>query len=254
MVVPKKRFGQHFLTDEHIAEKISNLLLPDVKNVIEIGPGKGILTKYILTKNLYNLKAIEIDVESLDYLHHNFADCAEVFVHGDFLKTDLSTIFPKGEKFQIIGNFPYNISSQILFKALEYKDIVAGISGMFQKEVAQRIISVPGNKVYGILSVLMQTWYNGRYMFTVNEGSFLPPPKVKSGVITLLRNDITDIGVDEQAFTGLVKTAFNQRRKTLRNSLRQYHLPDAPIMDARPETLTWQDFASLAKNIAQHSP
>lgn len=247
-VSPKKRLGQHFLTDQGIARKISNLVLPECPNIIEIGPGKGILTKQLFDRGL-NLKAVDVDEESIEYLNVMYPDHSHEFILGDFLEMDISALFDKDAHFQIIGNYPYNISSQILFKALEYKDYVDCISGMFQKEVAQRIVSPPGSKVYGILSVLLQTWYKCEYCFTVNEGSFFPPPKVKSGVIRLVRNDVRDIGVDEDLYTGIIKTAFNQRRKTLRNSLKGYGLPDMEILARRPETLSPEEFADIASSV-----
>lgn len=245
MVAPKKHLGQHFLTDDNIAKRISNLAVDVCHNVIEVGPGKGILTKFLLEKDI-NLKAIDLDIESVEYLQEHYPQHSDKIIFGDFLKMDLSQLF-EGQCFQIIGNYPYNISSQILFKALEYKDKVECISGMFQKEVAQRIITQPGSKVYGILSVLMQTWYNCEYCFTVNEGSFFPPPKVKSGVIRLTRNNVSDIGVDEKLYIEIIKTSFNQRRKTLRNSLKSFNLPDMDMLNKRPEVLSPQDFIELTR-------
>lgn len=245
MVAPKKHLGQHFLTDDNIAKRIGNLITDDCRNVIEVGPGKGILTKFLLEKDI-NLKAIDLDLESVEYLQEHYPEHLEKIMFGDFLKMDLLQLFD-GQHFQIIGNYPYNISSQILFKALEYKDKVDCISGMFQKEVAQRIITQPGSKVYGILSVLMQTWYNCEYCFTVNEGSFFPPPKVKSGVIRLTRNNVSDIGVDEKLYIEIIKTSFNQRRKTLRNSLKSFNLPDMDMLNKRPEVLSPQDFIELTR-------
>lgn len=245
MVAPKKYLGQHFLTDDNIAKRISNLAVDVCHNVIEVGPGKGILTKFLLEKDI-NLKAIDLDIESVEYLQEHYPQHSDKIIFGDFLKMDLSQLF-EGQCFQIIGNYPYNISSQILFKALEYKDKVECISGMFQKEVAQRIITEPGSKVYGILSVLMQTWYKCEYCFTVNEGSFFPPPKVKSGVIKLTRNDVKDIGVDEKMYIDIIKTSFNQRRKTLRNSLKPFNLPEMEMLNKRPEVLSPQDFIELAR-------
>lgn len=242
-VQPKKYLGQHFLTDTGIAKKICDSLPPECVNLLEIGPGKGVLTQYLL--ELYNFKAIEIDSEAIDYLGQTFPQSAGKIVHADFLKTDLLAVFL--EHFDIIGNFPYNISSQILFKVIDYKDNVDCVVGMFQKEVAQRIISPPGSKVYGILSVLIQTWYDCEYLFTINEGSFFPAPKVKSGVIRLRRNAVKDIEVSEKTYINVVKTAFNQRRKTLRNSLRSFGLEDSEILQKRPEQLKWQEFVELTK-------
>ena len=247
MVTPKKRLGQHFLTDPEIARKTSELLLVECRNVIEIGPGKGILTDYMINNRAYNFKTIEIDNESIEYLNEKYPAHKNSIIYGDFLKTELKSLFEENSHFQIIGNFPYNISSQILFKVLEYKEYVDCISGMFQKEVAQRIISKPGNKIYGILSVLMQTWYDCKYCFTVNEGSFFPAPKVKSGVIQLIRNNRKEIDVDEQLFINIIKTSFNQRRKILRNSLRNHHINDCDMLSRRPETLSPDEFIELAK-------
>jgi len=246
-VKPKKHLGQHFLTDINIAQRICDSLSEENKNILEIGPGKGVLTKIMLSKDV-NFRAIDIDKESIEYLNEEFSEHQDKFILADFLKTDISTIFDS--TFQVLGNFPYNISSQILFKVLENKDIVDCVVGMFQKEVAQRIISPPGSKVYGILSVLIQAWFDCEYLFTVNEGSFFPPPKVKSGVIRLVRNSTKDLGVDEALFKSVVKTAFNQRRKTLHNSLKSFRFTEeSEIMQKRPEQLSWQEFVDICKKV-----
>ncbi|MDL2238574.1 16S rRNA (adenine(1518)-N(6)/adenine(1519)-N(6))-dimethyltransferase RsmA [Bacteroidales bacterium OttesenSCG-928-K22] len=256
-VSPKKHLGQHFLIDNNIAERICDSLPEGGKNVLEIGPGKGVLTDIMLLKKV-NFKAIDIDKESVEYLHEKYHEYKDKIILGDFLKMNLDGIFDDhvethdraSIQFQLLGNFPYNISSQILFKVLDYKDNVDCVVGMFQKEVAQRIISPPGSKVYGILSVLIQAWYDCEYLFTVNEGSFFPPPKVKSGVIRLTRNNTTDLGVDEKLFKNVVKTAFNQRRKTLRNSLKSFRFKeDNEIMQKRPEQLSWQEFVEICLRV-----
>jgi 16S rRNA (adenine1518-N6/adenine1519-N6)-dimethyltransferase len=262
-VYPKKHLGQHFLIDNNIAERICNSLSEENKNIIEIGPGKGILTKFMLPKEI-NFKAIDIDKESIEYLQEQYPEYKDRFILGDFLKMDLNEMFGLGSpvsesesetdipslQFQLLGNFPYNISSQILFKVLDYKDNIDCVVGMFQKEVAQRIISPPGNKSYGILSVLIQAWYDCEYLFTVNEGSFFPAPKVKSGVIRLKRNSNTDLGVDEKLFKNVVKTAFNQRRKTLHNSLKPFRFTEeTEIMQKRPEQLSYLEFVEITKKV-----
>jgi 16S rRNA (adenine1518-N6/adenine1519-N6)-dimethyltransferase len=244
-VKPKKHLGQHFLTDENIAQKICDSLDLEPKNILEIGPGKGVLTKYLLHKHNKNFKAIEVDNEAYNYLNLIFPDFSDNFINSDFLKLDLNNLF--NDNFQIIGNFPYNISSQILFKVIENREKVKTVVGMFQKEVADRIVSPPNNKSYGILSVLMQTWYDIEYLFTVKEGSFFPPPKVKSAVVKFTRNNVTNIGVDEKLYIEIVKTAFNQRRKMIRNSLSKFNLENNVYLEKRPEQLEWTDFVNLTK-------
>lgn len=250
-VTPKKRLGQHFLTDETIAEQIVRTLSPNEKNILEIGPGMGVLTKYLIQDQLLNIKVVEIDHESVEYLRHHFPQLGENLIEGDFLKSDLSCLFQSS--FTVIGNFPYNISSQILFKVLENKDNVPTLIGMFQKEVAERIASKPGNKHYGILSVLLQAFYDIDYLFTVDETVFSPPPKVKSAVIRMQRNPEKKLHCDEFLFKNVVKTAFNQRRKTLRNSLRSIHFEkeflNDPIFNLRPEQLSVSDFEKLVRNV-----
>ncbi len=247
----KKRLGQHFLTDLNIARNIVNSLSEEQHLVLEIGPGMGILTQFLLQRSGVDLFVVEIDSESVNYLHKHYPALANKIIEKDFLKLDLSTVFK--DKFSIIGNFPYNISSQILFKVLEYKNYIPEVVGMFQKEVAVRIASQPGNKDYGILSVLLQAFYDIEYLFSVDAHVFNPPPNVKSAVIRLTRNNITDLGCNEQIFKQLVKTAFNQRRKTLRNSLKTLSFIDGftcePIFNKRPEQLPVSDFIFLAKNV-----
>ncbi len=249
-VKAKKYLGQHFLTDKHIAKKIVESLSNDNQYVLEIGPGMGILTETLLLKSNFCLKVIEIDTESVTYLQQHYPELNDKIIHADFLKIDLSSLF--SDKFAIIGNFPYNISSQILFKVIEYRNMVTEIVGMFQKEVAIRVSAAPEGKEYGILSVLLQAYYHIEYLFTVNENVFSPPPKVKSAVIRLKRNDIQHLDCNEQQFNKIVKTAFNQRRKTLRNSLKtivfEQNFTNDPIFDKRPERLSVKDFIYLTQH------
>lgn len=248
-VKPKKALGQHFLTDETIAARIA-ATLDDYKGmpVLEVGPGMGVLTKYLLDYG-HDVTVIEIDEESVDYLNQNFPSLHGRILGDDFLKMDLAKVMGD-RQFCVIGNYPYNISSQIFFKVLDYKDLIPCCSGMLQKEVAERLAAAPGSKVYGILSVLLQAWYDVEYLFTVNENVFNPPPKVKSGVIRMKRNDVTQLGCDEKLFRTIVKTTFGQRRKTLRNSIRGLLppgcvLPDLPVWGQRPEQLSVQEFINL---------
>jgi len=255
MVRPKKELGQHFLTDENIAKKIVDSLL-EKGNLIEVGPGKGVLTKYLIQDTELNNYFIEFDGESIDYLKEHYPEVSEQFIKADFLKYPLEELFGK-ESFNIIGNFPYNISTQIFFKVLEYRSQVNEVVGMLQKEVAERISSGPGNKTYGILSVLLQAFYKIDYLFTVKEGVFFPPPKVKSGVIRLKRNDVSSLDCDEILFFKVVKAGFNQRRKTLRNSLKAYEmeLSDhvSELLTKRAEQLSVTDFVALTKAIKTQS-
>lgn len=243
----KKHLGQHFLKDQEIARRIAESLpLREVSSVLEIGPGMGVLTQYLLQNPLINLRAVEIDSESVMYLHQHFPQL-EV-IEGDFLEMDLNQLY-EGD-FSVIGNFPYNISSQIFFKVLDYKDKIPFVAGMLQKEVAERIASKPGKKAYGILSVFMQAYYDVEYLFTVSEQVFVPPPKVKSAVIRFTRNEVKKLDCNEKLFRTVVKTAFNQRRKTLRNSLKPLVEKDNPmysdpIFDKRPEQLDVQSFVYL---------
>ena len=225
-VKPKKALGQHFLTDLQIAERIADTL-SEFKHlpVLEIGPGMGVLTQFLLDKG-YDLTVVELDRESVAYLGEHFPQLQGRILDADFLRLDLSELF--GGPFCVIGNYPYNISSQIFFKVLDYKEQVPCCSGMIQKEVAERLASGPGRKAYGILSVLLQAWYDVEYLFTVSEHVFNPPPKVKSAVIRMTRNQRQSLGCDEKLFKTVVKTSFNQRRKTLRNSMKPLLGKDCP--------------------------
>jgi 16S rRNA (adenine1518-N6/adenine1519-N6)-dimethyltransferase len=245
-VYAKKNLGQHFLKDESIARKISNTLTGAGYNtVLEIGPGMGVLTKYLLERGFEDFRVIEIDNESIHYLKANFPELTNI-ITGDFLTMDIESQFT--DKMAIIGNFPYNISTQILFKVLKHREKVVEITGMLQKEVAERICAGPGSKTYGILSVLLQAFYSTEYLFTVSEHVFSPPPKVKSGVIRLIRNDVKDLDCDEVLFFRVVKACFNQRRKTLRNSVRsafELTRDDYPEFGLRPEQLSVDQFVQL---------
>ena len=249
-VRPKKALGQHFLTDQNIAQRIVEQLSPDVESVIEVGAGTGVLTQYLVQGVLDKFHVIEIDKESIAYLQKHFPMLGERLIEGDFLRTDLSQ-FGK-HNMAIIGNFPYNISSQIFFQVLKYKEQVVEVVGMVQKEMAERMAAKEGSKTYGILSVLMQAWYDIDYLFTVHENVFNPPPKVKSAVIKMRRNAVTDLGCDEKLFVSIVKQAFNQRRKTMRNSLRPMLSPDIienEVFNKRPEQLSVQEFIDLTNLI-----
>ena len=232
-VKPKKALGQHFLKDNKIAERIVKALVspettpvtdpetaavPATNQVLEIGPGTGVLTAFLVKEQGIDFKLIEIDDESVRYLREYYPQLGDSLIEGDFLRMDLEALFPG--KFMIIGNFPYNISSQIFFKVLDHREKIPTVVGMLQKEVAQRLASPPGNKDYGILSVLLQAWYNIEYLFTVDENSFIPPPKVKSAVIRITANDRKELGCDEVLFKKVIKATFNQRRKTIRNSIK----------------------------------
>jgi 16S rRNA (adenine1518-N6/adenine1519-N6)-dimethyltransferase len=247
----KKYLGQHFLKDMDVARRIAESLpIEEQTSVLEIGPGMGVLTQFLLQNPLIDLKAVEVDGESVEYLHQHFPQLN--VLEGDFLKLDLSTLF--NHKFFVIGNFPYNISSQIFFKMLDNKDSIPCLAGMIQKEVAERIAAPAGSKTYGILSVLMQAYYKIEYLFTVHEHVFDPPPKVKSAVIRFTRNDVTQIKCNEQLFKSVVKTAFNQRRKTLRNSLlplveKGNPLFADPLFDLRPERLDVAAFIDLTNRV-----
>lgn len=259
-VRPKKNLGQHFLTDKSVAERIAATLdeyvgLP----VIEVGPGMGMLTQFLLERG-HDVTVVELDSESVEYLNENFPQLKGRIIEEDFLKLDLGKIVPGNGKFCVIGNYPYNISSQIFFHVLDYRDRVACCSGMLQREVAQRLAAEPGGKDRGILSVLLQAWFSVDYLFTVSENVFNPPPKVKSGVIKMVRNGVTDLGCDARLFKSVVKTAFGQRRKTLRNSLRGMLPPDPspqltelPVWGLRPEQLSVEQFVELTNLISRKS-
>ncbi|MBP3229593.1 MAG: 16S rRNA (adenine(1518)-N(6)/adenine(1519)-N(6))-dimethyltransferase RsmA [Prevotella sp.] len=262
-VKPKKNLGQHFLTDLSIASRIADTVdaYPDIP-VLEVGPGMGVMTQYLVEKPR-DLKVVEIDRESVEYLKHTlFSEetptGSSPIIEGDFLRMDLNQVFD-GRQFVLTGNYPYDISSQIFFKMLDNKELIPCCTGMIQREVALRIASEPGTKAYGILSVLIQAWYDVEYLFTVDEHVFNPPPKVKSAVIRMTRNTVTDLGCDEQLFKRLVKTVFNQRRKMLRVSLKQMFTNDIQprpgfyehdIMTRRPEQLTIQQFVELTNMVA----
>lgn len=256
-VRPKKNLGQHFLTDLNIAKAIADTVdaCPDLP-VLEVGPGMGVMTQYLVEKPR-PFKVVEIDRESVAYLSERFGWDSSIIV-GDFLRMDLHNVFD-GQPFVLTGNYPYDISSQIFFKMLENKDLIPCCTGMIQREVALRMASQPGNKQYGILSVLIQAWYRVEYLFTVEPGVFNPPPKVQSAVIRMTRNDVTDLGCDEQLFKRVVKTVFGQRRKMLRVSLRQLLPPDSPLftlhaslLTRRPEQLSIAEFVELTNLIADN--
>ena len=258
LVKPKQNLGQHFLTDLSIAKRIADTVdaCPEIP-VLEIGPGMGVLTQYLVEKPRV-VKAVEIDAESVAYLYERFPKLHENILGEDFLQMDLTQIFD-GKQFVLTGNYPYDISSQIFFKMLDYKDLIPCCTGMIQREVALRMAAAPGSKAYGILSVLIQAWYDVEYLFTVDENVFNPPPKVKSAVIRMTRNDVTDIGCDEQLFKRVVKTVFNQRRKMLRVSLRQIFNNGKPtdgfyeqdIMTKRPEQLSIPQFVELTNMVEE---
>ncbi len=251
----KKNLGQHFLVDTSIAHNIVNSLSGDYLDVLEVGPGMGALTSILLENDVYDLHVVEIDQESVAYLEQHLPQLRGRIWQENFLKMNFDKIF--SQPFAIIGNFPYNISSQILFKILDEKDKVPEVVGMFQKEVAERIASAAGNKSYGILSVLLQAFYDIEYLFTVNENAFNPPPKVKSAVIRLKRNQVQHLDCDEKMFKQIVKTAFNQRRKMLRNSLKNICFEEdftkKRIFDQRPETLSVADFIYITQHVTDPS-
>ncbi len=252
-VKPKKNLGQHFLRDKGIAARIAGTLSGEgYDSVLEIGPGTGILTGFLLEREFPDFRVIEIDNESVHFLHENFPALNEI-IRGDFLKMDIDSMF--SGKLGITGNFPYDISTQILFKVLNHRDKVIELTGMFQKEVAERICANPGSKTYGILSVLTQAFYTTEYLFTVPEYVFSPPPKVKSGVIRLTRNKVSRLSCDESLFFMVVKASFNQRRKTLRNSVRaafDLKAEDYPDFGLRPEQLSVDQFVNLTNWIEKN--
>ena len=251
----KKALGQHFLTDQSIARTIVDSLTRDnpVRDTLEVGPGMGVLTRYLLEREDIDLKLVELDSESVEYLLTHFAGMQGRLYEADFLKLDLHSLFPG--QYRVIGNFPYNISSQIFFKILEDKDRVPECVCMIQKEVADRIAEKPGSKTYGILSVLLQAWYDIDYIISVGSGAFAPPPKVQSAVIRLRRNGRSELGCDEKLFKQVVKTAFNQRRKTLRNALKPLLREGIdtldPVFDLRAEKLGVEDFVRLTLLLTQ---
>ena len=251
LVRPKKHLGQHFLKDENVALKIAESLSGNYPDTIEVGPGMGVLTKYLLARKEIRLTCIEIDKESVDYLDKNFPLLKGKIITEDFLKVDLSAVI-KGPC-SLIGNFPYNISSQIFFNVLDHKDQVKEVVCMLQKEVAERISAPHGSKVYGILSVLLQAYYAIEFLFKVPPGVFVPPPKVMSGVIRLTRNSKQQLECDEIFFKKIVKQAFQMRRKTLRNALKSLNLPTSivtlPLLDKRAEQLSVEDFIGLTSLI-----
>ncbi|MEO0007990.1 MAG: hypothetical protein RJA20_2186 [Bacteroidota bacterium] len=251
----KKSYGQHFLKNDSIAARIADSLqlASQTGVVLEVGPGMGMLTKFLLTHKEYHTFAVEADRDMVDYLRKNYPDWpAENLIFRDFLDLDFHSVF-EDKPFCLIGNFPYNISTQILFKLLDYRAQIPEMVGMFQKEVADRIVAPPGSKVYGITSVLAQAFYRTEYLFTVERGSFNPPPRVLSAVIRLTRKENFDLGCDEQLFRQVVKTAFNQRRKMLRNTLKPFFQSELLMQDTyfekRPEQLGWEEFAQLTKRI-----
>lgn len=256
-VKPKKFLGQHFLTDLSIAKRIADTVdaCPELP-VLEVGPGMGVMTQFLAQKPR-TLKVVEIDFESVRYLRDHFPSLEEGIIEDDFLTMHLDRTF-EGQPFVLTGNYPYNISSQIFFKMLDYKHLIPCCTGMVQKEVAERIAARPGSKTYGILSVLIQAWYDVEYLFTVEPGVFNPPPKVRSAVIRLTRNQTTELGCDEHLFRSVVKTTFNQRRKTLRNNIRPLlntlgidnsELLTDPLFNLRPEQLSVSDFIALTQRI-----
>lgn len=270
-VKPKKFLGQHFLKDLSIAKDIADTVdyCPDLP-ILEVGPGMGVMTQFLISKERL-VKVVEIDYESVEYLRRHFPQLEENIIEDDFLKMHLENTF-NGQSFILTGNYPYNISSQIFFKMLDYKDLIPCCTGMIQKEVAERIAAGPGSKTYGILSVLIQAWYNVEYLFTVHENVFNPPPKVKSAVIRMSRNETTDLGCDELLFKQVVKTTFNQRRKTLRNSIRPVlafadnkleqqgnaqkdhsEFLAQEIFNKRPEQLSVTEFIALTKAVEEET-
>ena len=252
-VNPKKRLGQHFLKDEVTAKRIVDSISSAHRSVLEIGPGMGVLTKYLLQNKEISLSVVELDEESVAFLSIHYPELTPNIISADFLSLPLDQIFK--EPFIIIGNFPYNISSQILFKLLEYKEMIPELVGMFQKEVAERVAAKPGSKTYGILSVLLQAFFDIEYLFTVDENQFIPPPKVKSAVIRIIRNQDKKLKCDEALFKKVVKTAFNQRRKTLRNSLKSISFQNNytldPIFNLRPEQLSVSQFETICLQVKE---
>ena len=252
-IKPKKFLGQHFLTDLSVAQRIANTVdaYPDIP-ILEVGPGMGVLTQYIIPKQR-PFQVVEIDFDSVPYLHEHFPELGDNIIEGDFLKMDLQEVFD-GKPFVLTGNYPYNISSQIFFKMVENRNLIPCCTGMIQKEVAERMAASPGGKTYGVLSVLIQAWYDVEYLFTVHENVFNPPPKVKSAVIRLIRNNKQTLGCDEQLFRRIVKTVFTMRRKMMRNGMKQILGKDSPMLadpmfTKRPEELSVQDYVDLTNRV-----
>lgn len=256
-VRPKKFLGQHFLTDLSIARRIADTVdaCPDIP-VLEVGPGMGVLTQFLMQKPR-PLKVVEIDRESVPYLKEHFPTLADNVVEADFLTMDLPALF-EGKPFVLTGNYPYNISSQIFFKMLENKSLIPCCTGMIQKEVAERLAAAPGSKTYGVLSVLVQAWYDVEYLFTVDESVFNPPPKVKSAVVRITRNQRTELGCDERLFRRIVKTVFTMRRKMMRNGMKQilgscHPMLDDPLFTRRPEQVSVEEYIDLTNRITQNA-
>lgn len=257
-VKPKKFLGQHFLTDLNVAHRIADTVdaCPGIP-VLEVGPGMGVLTQYIIPKER-EFKVVEIDFDSVPYLHEHFPKLGDNIIEGDFLKMNLHDVFD-GLPFVLTGNYPYNISSQIFFKMVENRDLIPCCTGMIQKEVAERMAAKPGTKSYGVLSVLIQAWYDVEYLFTVDENVFNPPPKVKSAVIRLTRNSKAELGCDEKLFRRIVKTVFTMRRKMMRNGMKQILGKDSPMLadplfTNRPEQLSVQEYIDLTNKVCEHLP
>lgn len=253
LVRPKKSLGQHFLKDLQIAQRIADTVdaCPQLP-ILEVGPGMGVLTQFLIPKKR-NLKVVELDMESVEFLQEHFPEIEDKIIANDFLKMDLNEIFD-GKPFVLTGNYPYNISSQIFFKMLEYKDLIPCCTGMIQKEVAERIAATPGHKSNGILSILIQAWYDVEYLFTADEHVFNPPPKVKSAVIRMTRNDKNELGCNEKLFKQIVKATFNQRRKQMRNSIqtilpKDHPFSNDPIFNLRPEQLSVHEFIDLTNRV-----
>lgn len=254
-IKPKKFLGQHFLTDLSVAQRIADTVdaCPDIP-VLEVGPGMGVLTQYIIPKQR-PFKVVEIDFDSVPYLHEHFPQLGDNIIEGDFLRMDLEKVFD-GKPFVLTGNYPYNISSQIFFKMVENRHLIPCCTGMIQKEVAERMAASPGGKTYGVLSVLIQAWYDVEYLFTVHENVFNPPPKVKSAVIRLTRNNKQKLGCDEQLFRRIVKTVFTMRRKMMRNGMKQILGKDSPMLadpmfTRRPEELSVQEYIDLTNRVEE---
>jgi 16S rRNA (adenine1518-N6/adenine1519-N6)-dimethyltransferase len=255
-VKPKKFLGQHFLTDLSVASRIADTvdMCPDIP-VLEVGPGMGVLTQFLLKKDR-ELKVVEIDRESVPYLHTHFPELGDNIIEADFLKMDLSSVF-SSRPFVLTGNYPYNISSQIFFKMLDAKELIPCCTGMIQKEVAERLAAAPGGKTYGVLTVLIQAWYDVEYLFTVHEHVFNHPPKVKSAVICMKRNSRQQLECDERLFRRIVKTVFTMRRKMMRNGMKQIVGKDAPLLEdpifnKRPEQLSVQDYIDLTNQVSDY--